>query len=222
MHCNVVFKNTKQIKTPAFHFPFFPFLLVSCSPLPEFFSEKLTHNLTAREGFLLYPLNRGSHSLDAVTPSSPPFVVHTPSVPERWNGSGGAHNDQVVSVYERVRHSLSSFNHSVIPVGSSPVPTHSGFPARLVFIPIPMLWPMCSIVCRTCVFCVSMTSTHLWAISISYPSPPAYIDISFSLLSISSLPYSSKTIFPHRLPMTRTEKKGAKKEDDHRFETGFF
>lgn len=146
MHCNVVFKNTKQIKTPAFHLPFFP--LVTCSPLPEvFLLEKPTHNLTAREGFLLYPLNRGSYSLDAVTPHRAHSLCF-----ERWKGSGGPHNDQVVSVYSRVRRSLSNLDHSVIPVGSSPVPAHSGFPARLVFIPTPMLWPMCSIVCRTCVF----------------------------------------------------------------------
>lgn len=207
MHCNVVFKNTKQIKTPAFHLPFFP--LVTCSPLPEvFLLEKPTHNLTAREGFLLYPLNRGSYSLDAVTPHRAHSLCF-----ERWKGSGGPHNDQSCIC-------LLTSSASSVELGSQCNTSWIFSRPSTLRIPRPScvhshsdvvayVFNCLSYLC----FCVSMTSTHLWAIS-PYPihlRPPAYIDISFLFLSIL-FSYSSKTILPHRLFMTRTEKERSHKK----------
>lgn len=171
MHCNVVFKKYQADKDTGIPSSLFaPFSSsATCSPLPEFFFlEQPPHNLTAREVFLLYPLNRGSYSQDAVTPHR----AHSLRL-ERWKGSGGPRNDQVVSVYSRARHPLSNLNHSVIPVGSSPalrIPRASCVHSRSDV--VAYVFNLC--------FCVSMTSAHLWAIS-PYPirlNPPAYIDIS--------------------------------------------
>lgn len=150
MHCNVVFKNTKQIKTPAFHLPLFS-LSRQSSLVPHFlrfFYWKNPRIISLLGRVFCYTRLIVDHTLWMQLP----LIVRIPSVLSAGKEVVAPTMIKVVSVYSRVRHPLSNLDHSVIPVGSSPVPAHSGFPARLVFIPTPMLWPMCSIVCRTCVF----------------------------------------------------------------------
>lgn len=170
MHC---LKNTNHIKSPGIPSLVFSFLFCNRlvpSPLSEFLSGNI-HHCAVREGFLLYPLNRGLYSLVLLVLSvRHAYSIYSYAMERKWQGPHAVtHHDQVASdVCKRVRYSLSSSNYNVIPswISSCLVSTHSGFPAHpLCSFPVtPMLWSMCqSFVVPVCVFsCASMTSilTH--------------------------------------------------------------
>lgn len=145
-------------------------MIVSFLPHFPSFSGNI-HHCAVREGFLLYPLNRGLYSLVLLVLSvRHAYSIYSYAMERKWRGRHAVtHHDQGASdVYKRVRYSLSSSKYNVIPswISSCLVPnTFRILRPSLVFISCDSdVVVYVSIVCHTCLcfLCASMTSilTH--------------------------------------------------------------